>query len=151
MFGYTVSNFSSPVSGVSAGGQLSTNSLYWVSGTADVDVWAMANSASTTLQVPNGSTYYFEIRGTVAGTATGASVSTQIAGDAAFPAAFQSGFDVGEMASSFNGVHLDTNNDFIWTPNSTTSVTTITQNDFTNGYGVLGLPAGGINNQVLSR
>jgi hypothetical protein len=33
---------------------------------------------------------------------------------------------------------------FVWTPNATTTAATTTGNDWTNGYGVSGLPSGGL-------
>ena len=48
-------------------------------------------------------------------------------------------------------IDADTSNDdFIWSPNSTTSVTAAAK-DFANGYGVPGLPTTNLTAEVLSR
>ena len=102
-------------------------------------------AANTTIQVPNGATRYFELRGTVSGAASGASVSSQIQGDAAYPqlAAFLA------VATS-GGIDGGTDNDFIWSPNATTT-SLVSHEDWTNGYGVDGLPASNMTAEVLSK
>lgn len=147
IYAYTDSGFSSPVTGLSSGGQMENNDLggsVWASSATDIEIDALTSAgASTTVQVPAGSSRYFDVIGTVAGATTGASVSTQLQGDAGYPslAAFMGTF------SSING---DTNNDFIWSPNSTTT-SAVTTVDWTNGYGVSGLPTQNLSAEVLSK
>ncbi|OHB18321.1 MAG: hypothetical protein A2666_05585 [Parcubacteria group bacterium RIFCSPHIGHO2_01_FULL_47_10b] len=43
----------------------------------------------------------------------------------------------------------DGKNDFIWTPNATTTAL-VTHKDFTNGFGVVGLPATNMSAEVVS-
>lgn len=143
IFGYTDSSYSLPVSGVSTGGQLSAANFCSGGGctssspTLDIGIQTAA-SASTTVQVPAGATRYFEVRGTVTGTATTYSVTTTLGGDAAFPVSVGNLF----MGTTTN-INSDTNNNFIWSPNAT-GTSAITADDFTNGYGLPGLPSNGI-------
>ena len=65
-------------------------------------------------------------------------------GDAAYPVpAGAVGLNVTGNMFAATTTDLSTNNDFIWSPNSTTShsyTTTVNNFDFTNGFGLLGLP-----------
>ncbi len=147
---YTDSGFSTPVSGLSADGSMLVTPLTgtaWAASNTDLEVFAQNSSAaSTTVQVPAGQTRYFDVTGTVAGAATGASVQTQLQGDAAYPVnQYVSNF----MATS-TAVNNDTNNDFIWSPNAT-STSVVSSNDWTNGFGLVGLPAVNMSPEVLSR
>ncbi len=152
IYAYTDSGFSSVVSGLSSAGQilatdiLASGNSTWVTSATDLELYAQTSgAASTTIQVPAGQSRYFDVVGTVAGATTGASVSTQLQGDAAYPAL--STF----MATAAN-VDADTggNDDFIWSPNATTS-SVVTAVDWTNGYGVSGLPGTNMSAEVLSR
>src|SRR3989344_1956861 len=149
MFGYTDSVFSSPVAGVNTpSGQLasSTSPLNVNDSNSDIPVLVNdASGATKILNVPSGSTYYFEVRGTVANAnASGDSVSIQLQGDGSSYS--------GPSAQMSQAVDVEyfVDDDFIWTPNSTTTVTA-TYNDFTNGYLLPGLPTSNMNAQVLSR
>lgn len=75
------------------------------------------------------------------GAAAGASVQTTLQGDAAYP--------VGGVTNATT-VQSDTNNDFIWSPNTTTASTPNTV-DWSNGYGVTGLPGTYMSAEVLSK
>ena len=147
VFGYTDSAYSQPVSGVTSGGQLRSSDVSpAASGLVEL-VITNSGGTATPLQVPAGTTRYFEVRGTVTGSATGASVSTQLEGDAAYPS-LAPGLE-GLMADAV-AVDADaTHDDFIWSPNSTTTSAT-TNNDWTNGFGVPGLPATNLSPEVLS-
>jgi hypothetical protein len=50
------------------------------------------------------------------------------------------------------GVNNDAggNNDFIWSPNAT-GTSNVSSNDWTNGYGLVGLPASNMSAEVLSK
>ncbi len=146
---YTDSSFSTPVSGLTSDGSMLQTNLTgtaWASSATDLEVFAQnASGASTTVQVPAGQTRYFNVIGTVAGAVTGASVQTQLQGDAAYP-----------QLASFMGTALQvnndagSNNDFIWSPNAT-STSVNASNDWTNGYGLVGLPAANMSAEVLSK
>ncbi len=145
---FTDSAFSTPVSGLTSDGSMLATALTgtdWASSATDLNITAQTSAAaSTTIQIPAGATRYFEVVGTVAGATTGASVQTQLQGDAAYPS----------FASTFMGsqstVDADTNDDFIWSPNATTT-SGGWANDWTNGYGVVGLPAANMSAEVLSK
>ena len=49
------------------------------------------------------------------------------------------------------GVDNDAQNDFIWTPISTTTSVTIGDLDYTNGYGVVGLPSNNTSAETISK
>jgi hypothetical protein len=146
MFGYTDSAFSSPVTGVNqSNGQLDGTNGVWVDASTDIDMDVQDSSGSAkVLTIPSGSTYYFEVRGTVAGSVSGASVSTQLQGDAS------SYSDASDQMGQASEVDAFVHDDFIWTPHSTTTAG-VANNDFSNGYLLPGLPTGNMNAQVLSK
>jgi hypothetical protein len=143
VYAYTDSGFSTPVSGLSSSGQmLASDATGGTLYNADIDVFAQTSgAASTTVQVPAGQSRYFDVIGTVSGAATGASVQTTLQGDAAYP--------TGGVTNATT-VQADTNNDFIWSPNTTTASTPNTV-DWSNGYGVTGLPGTYMSAEVLSK
>lgn len=108
--------------------------------------------ATTTYKVPVGQTRYFDFRMDYANIETGTgseSITVVLRGDGAFPTAHQDSPDsqngnmgrAGGQGENVVSVDSDTNDDFIWSPNSTSSSPTIKDFDFTNGYQVPGLPA----------
>src|SRR3989338_1158728 len=104
------------------------------------------------IQVPAGTTRYFDVVATVSSVSTNSSVSTQLEGDAAFPTNGISGITplTGYMAKvGIVGINGDNNNDFIWSPNATTTAT-ISHQDWTNAYGVIGLPSTNMSAEVVS-
>jgi len=123
LYAYTDSGFNTAVSGQGTGGLIGT--------LANATTTGLIFSASTTanaLQVPAGSTYYFELRGSVTGATTGASIVTILLGDSSFSGMLPAASVVGN---------------FIWSPNATTTAALI-DNDFTNGAGIIGLPSSGL-------
>jgi hypothetical protein len=124
LYGYTNSSFSSPISGQGTSGQI--GSTVASTGAAEFKIGASSNA----VQVPAGSTYYFELRGSVSGATTGASVVTTLAGDTAAAAIAQAA-----AATSSDS--------FVWAGNSTTT-SGFYHADWANGYGIDGLPASGL-------
>lgn len=145
VYAYSDSGFSTPVSGIGSAGQfMQTANTAWVTSATDLEIYAETTAvASTTVQVPAGQTRYFEVRGdaTVAGATY--SVSTQIQGDAAYPV-------LSTFMDSAANIDNATNGDFLWAPNATTSVG-VTANDWTNGYGVAGLPSTNMTAEILTQ
>ncbi len=96
------------------------------------------NTATTTYKVPTGTTRYFQLRATVDGVESGTtnidSFTVRLAGDTAFPV------NANTLMEAASGVDGDTNDDFLWSPQSTSTSPTINDRDFTNGYQVQGLP-----------
>ena len=139
---YSDSGYSSAVSGTygDATGQFgSTNGETGgttLTSNPTIDFRAVTNA----LQIPAGTTYYFEVESTVASTQTGTSVTTTLNGDAAYIAAAHLG---AYFVSTTTGAIADDNNDFIWSGNATTTAI-FNANDWANGYGILGLPSGGL-------
>lgn len=120
------------------------------------------HSATTTYIVPSGATRYFVLKATTGGVRSSGQESLQVAmeGDAAFPTVGQVGGTRGGTAVSeevryfnmFNATTTDRsdNDDFIWSPISTTSTSAIDDLDFTNGYLLPGLPTGNMTLETLT-
>ncbi len=136
IYGYTDASYSQAITGVSTGGQLMmSNVAPNASGVAEV--YAQTSGAvATTIQVPAGATRYFEVRGIVTGTASTYSVTTTLEGDSAYPS-------LATLMGTAAAIDADANDDFIWSPNAT-GTSSLTTNDWTNGYGVSGLPSNGV-------
>ena len=126
-YGYTDASYSQPISGVGTGGLVNDTAQSAHTGTFTI-------TPSSIIQVPAGTTYYFEVRGTVAGVQTGSSVSTTFLGNAAYPSL---------AALTYMSNSTITGGNFIWSPNATTTAVAA-DNDWTNGYGLPGLPGSGI-------
>ncbi len=144
-YAYSDSAFSTPVSGVNAGGKMMNSDKATMQNSTDINIIADLAGTATNIQIPAGQTRYFEVLATVASSAAGASVSTQLQGDAAYP----------QLASFMGNVTLvddeaGSNDDFIWSPNATTTSVN-SNNDWTNGYNVTGLPGTNLTAEVLSQ
>ncbi len=139
VYGYTDSSFSTPVSGYTNGLLITA-----LTGVASGDNAAVLSSI---LQVPAGTTYYFRVTGDTtltSGTGTfSGSVTTRISGDAAYPS-------MSTLMGSAATVQGDANDDFVWSPNATTTSET-GHIDWTNGYFVSGLAADGTDAQTISK
>ncbi|MBI4134777.1 MAG: peptidoglycan-binding protein [Candidatus Sungbacteria bacterium] len=98
------------------------------------------------VQVPAGTTRYFELKATLASVATGDTINVSLLGDAAYWARNTNNFF---MASS-SGIAADTNGDFVWSPNTTTTSATTT-NDWANGFRLPGLPSTNMEQQSFSK
>ncbi len=120
------------------------------------------NQATNTLKIPASASRWFELRasvGTLAPSGTAENISAQLEGDSAFPVSHQGSSGVGEMGqfgtpAAQLGLEDASNNDFLWSPRSTTTNTgtaLLNDNDWTNGYGVSGLPATNMTAQTLSK
>ena len=110
--------------------------MSWAASTA-VNGTAFAMTQSTPVQVPAGSTYYFELRGTVAGSGTTYSVNTTLNGDSAYPTVIATTHNVATSSA------LSASN-FIWAGNST-STSAGADVDWSNGFSLPGLPSAGLN------
>ena len=123
------------------------------------------NGATTTLIVSSGATRWFRFSasvGVLPPSGTSENIQVQMEGDAAFPTRQQVGLAVvGDMGRSGSplagsgtadtGVDTDANDDFIWSPLSTTSSSAVSDLDFTNGYGLIGLPSANMSPETLSK
>jgi peptidoglycan hydrolase-like protein with peptidoglycan-binding domain len=134
------------------GSTASTTDVVWFFGPVD-------NTASTTeaVTVPAGLTYYFELRGDITnpGSGTGNSIQVSLLGDDARPvritgsnAAPTGNSAFHDSARGFLGTAAgvaaqSANNDFVWSPMSTSTVLTraTSTTDWTNGFLVPGLPS----------
>lgn len=148
IYGFENSGYSTPISGVSNDGNLqATNDC--ASGCASnspnlVIGVTTSGGTATAVQVPAGQTRYFEVRASVSGSATGASVTTKLLGSSSFPSTAAVVQNNLLLATGATGVS-SSDNVFVWSPNSTTTSVRLDQ-DWTNGFGVSGLPAGGLLN-----
>jgi hypothetical protein len=138
LYAYTDSNYSSLVSGTfgDTTGQFGSTASTIVSGT-NFTLTAVTNP----LEIPAGSTYYFKLTASVGGAVSGSSATTKLVGDAAYPS-LSPGLYMGTTTGVISGFGGNTGK-FVWSPNATTTATTAS-NDWTNGYGILGLPATGL-------
>lgn len=165
VYAFTDSGFSTPVSGLSTtDGRMAQNHLP-ITGTgktssSDLVVGAHNGTASTTVVVPAGQTRYFAIRGDVTLAGTTYSSSVQLQGDATFVADTASAYPAGTSGTALDSpaTYLATttyilstpDNDFIWRPFSTTTSQSVLANDYSTGYGILTLPTGNTDSQILT-
>ncbi|MBI2618342.1 peptidoglycan-binding protein [Candidatus Kaiserbacteria bacterium] len=148
ILGYTDSGFSSAVSGFTIAGQLNDTTAGLVSsGNTDV-LMTGSTQGQDYLQIPATATYYFRVVAdvTLTGSPTGGTVTTNLQGDAEYPANGLT-FLMANAASTTAFTNA-VGNDFIWSPNATTT-SNITHEDWTNGYFVPGLPADNMDSQVI--
>lgn len=142
VYAYTDSGFSSGVSGF-IGGLAYDGGEGLVAGDNEAEFSSLVN-------IPAGTTYYFRVVADVTLTAgTGnfsGNVDTKITGDSAFPIA-QSTLMINETAADAE----TTNDAFIWSPLSTTTNAARANIDWTNGYGIPGLPSTGLSGTRLSK
>lgn len=113
--------------------------------------------STTTYTIPSGQTYHFRLAATISGVegVTGTETfQVGLLGDAAFPTRQQGGSgatDSDGYSGSMGGLGImgdrpgrgvddDAEDDFIWSPISTTTAISVNDVDFTNGYLLPGLP-----------
>ncbi|MDP2676135.1 MAG: hypothetical protein Q8O83_00400 [bacterium] len=115
-------------------------------------------TATTTYKIPSGETRWFRFAADVYGVETSSgeeSFEVRLMGDAAYPTATPhpdeniNATDKIAMASA-TFIDTDTNDDLIWSPNSTTTSIALTDLDFTNGYLVPGLPTTNMSFETLT-
>ncbi len=137
LYAYTDSSYSTGISGQGTSGQIGSNIA--VGSTASGVSTLTAAPTTNPVQVPAGSTIYFELRGTVAANATGASAVTTLSGDSAYITTNDSfrGFYV---ATSSNATSTS---NFVWSGNAT-STAGLFDVDWSNGYGLAGFPSSGL-------
>ncbi len=165
LYAYTDSGFSQADTTFSSTGLLNANN--YINGlgvNADaladalrpvvIEVYMDKASATTTYIIPKGSTRYFELQATVNRTETASgseTVTVDLLGDAAFPVNASTLMNMTATTGGIPaGVDADTNDDFIWSPISTTTANTIYDLDFTNGYQVQGLPSSSMGSVSLT-
>lgn len=119
--------------------------------TAGMGVYfAKTTGATTTYKVPSGLSRWFALKGDVCSVEATANVtetiSVKLEGDAAFMV------NAATLMQKATNVDGDTNDDFIWSPNSTntSSAGDIDDLDFTNGYGLSGLPTDNMSQEMLT-
>ncbi len=146
IYGFEDSSYSTPISGVSADGNLqATNDC--ASGCSAAQQAAIvvgvttSGGTATVVQVPAGVTRYFEVRASAAGVQTGTSATSKLLGNSSFATFVPAAATTNPMATATNSVLTD----LVWSPNSTTTAVRADL-DWANGFGVSGLPAGGLLN-----
>ncbi len=145
VYAYTDSGYTSPVSGFT-NGQVASTIANPVNGDNNVVF-------SSVLTIPAGSTYYFRVVGDVTTQAGSSgysgSITTKLSGDAAFPTCGATTATNKNMCT-FSEADGDANDDFIWSADFD-GTTTTASDDWTNGYGLPGLPADGTDVTTLSK
>ncbi len=174
LFAFTNDTFSSPdpnySTGVNANGLVNAGNCYNVlgnnaqsaptggnlgTGSVLVEIYVDrtgCNQGTTTLVIPSGSSRWFRLEGsvgTLAPSGTSETIQTQLEGDTAYPVNAATLMQIAKVATG--GADSDTNNDFIWSPISTTTTSLHTDLDWTNGYGVPGLPGTNLTAQSLTK
>src|SRR3989338_4538476 len=138
VYGYTDSSFSSGVPGFTDGQVVAT-----ITGLLNGGNNVATTSSIVTIQ--KGATYYFKVVGDVtqnAGTTNSAcSVTTKIVGDSAYP----------YLSTLMGTLAAVSPNNFLWSPMSTSSSANVGNRDWTNGFGVSGLPSGGTDSVTLTK
>ena len=79
--------------------------------------------------------------------------SVALLGDAAYPVTFLNNDEPATAGNMFKATTTDaelTNDDFIWSPRSTSTAASVEDFDWTNGYGVIGLPATQMNAEYFN-
>lgn len=115
-----------------------------------------AHDATTTYIIPSGATRYFALKATTGTVRSSGQENLQVAleGDAAYARPANLGGTVGEnrITNMFNATTTDrdANDDFIWSPISTSSTAAIADLDFTNGYLLPGLPTSNMTLETLT-
>ena len=151
LFGYTDSAFTSPIGGVSTGGQVkAVNLCGGTAGECNSNAYVLTLPAQTSsgsgatpntvITIPAGSTYYFALKGTIAAV-TGSSINTNLLGDSSFPSVAGGSANGLPMVAVANAT-LSARN-FIWSPNSTTT-SAVGDVDWTDGFLLTGLSQSGI-------
>ena len=131
-------------------------------GTVEIRPDTGCGTATSSFKIPSGESRWFKLVGQISSVAANGTTETltiQMEGDAAFPIAHQGLEEDGEMSrygiNATIGVESAGNNDFIWSPTSTTSAGSadtayLSRNDWTNGYGIPGLPGTNMDAVTLS-
>lgn len=141
LYAYTDSSYSSPISG-QTNGQIGNAALTLVY-PSNVNPALATATPTTPVQVPAGSTLYFELRGSVSGVQSGSSVVTTLKGDSAYITSAHLGLSAPFLyVSSTTGAVADSAT-FIWSGNSTSTSAT-TDQDWSNGYGLPGFSSSGL-------
>jgi len=133
LFAYTDPGYSTAVSG----NYRATNGQFGATVTSVSGSNFSITATTNPLEVPAGQTYSFKLFGTPSGVTTGATVITKLLGDSAYPSLPPSTFVASTTAPGIAA------SNFIWSPNATTTAG-FNDADWTNGYGVVGLPAAGL-------
>jgi len=150
LYAFTNSSYSAADTTFSTDGLLNADTRY-TTGVTDNPVAGMFpivmedSNGTTTYKVPAGSSRWFELRADVASVESGTGteyITVRLEGDAAFPVTNPgSCASTGANMGTATVVDGDTNDDLIWSPNSTSTTAAYTDCDFTNGYGIVGLPS----------
>jgi hypothetical protein len=124
LYVYTDSGFSQPAGGTTNG----------IGGNTVLSLNSIVTTFPSALEIPAGTTEYFLLKGTVSpnGAATNYNIATTLLGD---------GTD--NAPAMYASSTVPTSSNFVWSPNSTTT-SSGSANDWTNSFGVSGLPSIGI-------
>jgi hypothetical protein len=124
-----------------AGAQVQTAAISDAGGTGIVQIFpdkgTTCQTATTTYKVPSGETRYFKLVADASRVVTISNtneyINVNLQGDGTYTNQPYTMLQAGATA----GVDFDTNDDFIWSPNSTSTTNAIADLDWANGYGIL--------------
>lgn len=142
IFAFSNSGYSTPISGLSSDGQMD-NTDKNLNSNNEVEIFSEdSDGQPSPIQIPSEETRYFEVRGTITGSISGSEIITTLRGDSSYP-------PLSTLMGTASQIDSTANDNFIWSPN-TFGESETTDIDFTNGFGIHGLPSGGIS-ETLSR
>jgi peptidoglycan hydrolase-like protein with peptidoglycan-binding domain len=121
--------------------------VFYFNPAGNVSVTNGTARVSESLNVPSGSSRYFELRGTVASATAGDTISVALLGDNAVA---NNTNLVGRETAFAVDTFAATQADFVWSPNTTSTAATTT-NDWLNGYQLPGLPTTEMTQQTFSK
>ncbi len=113
-----------------------------INGYVEIYFDPVSGAGNEAIHVPKGESRWFELVANVSGAGSGDSASVSLQGDSAY---YASGY-----TGTATAIDADTNNNFIWSPDTTTTSIPSTA-DWLNGYRLPGLPSTGLSTQTLSR
>ena len=154
VYAFTDSGFSIPASGVQTDGALSAENISgrrWIDASTDLEI-RVQNAAGerTSIVIPAGQTRYFAIRADAMPSGAQYSVSTQLQGDAVFVGNDNALSPGVSYLGDYTTIGNSGENDFIWRQFMSGAPTD--QNlDFSNGYGLVGLPSSNTSAQTLTQ
>jgi hypothetical protein len=127
LYGYSDSAYSQPIGGQGTGGLINSTPISSLSSGGNYTITADATAAND-VEIPPGTTYYFELHGTVIPSGATYYAATTIKGDATFNGMTQASANTGN---------------FVWSPNAN-GTSAVLDSDWANGANVNGFLSSGL-------
>ena len=114
----------------SCSGQAAPGTTNGVAASATMINGVATTTITTPIQVSAGQTVCFELQGVVSPSGTTYNVNTKLVGDGTRISTSTPAVMVG------NASLIDVGSSFVWSPNATGTVSSVSANDYSNGYGI---------------